>query len=64
MTADSHGLVTVAGFAVSPAGNRLILRPVAGGELPADGVPTGNLTYQNVTQVTLPPFSAAVLLAE
>ena len=34
-----------------------------GGELPSGGVPTGSLTYQSVTQVTLPPFTAAVLLS-
>ncbi len=33
-----------------------------GGSLPANGVPTGSLSYQLVTSVTLPPFSAAVLL--
>jgi hypothetical protein len=30
VAADTYGLVTVAGFAVSPGGNRLILRPAAG----------------------------------
>ena len=33
-----------------------------GGTLPANGVPTGSLSYQTVTSVTLPPYSAAVLL--
>ena len=33
-----------------------------GGTLPANGIPTGSLTYQAVTSVTLPPYSAAVLL--
>lgn len=33
-----------------------------GGDLPEDGIPTGTLTWQAVSQVTLQPFSAAVLL--
>ena len=33
-----------------------------GGTLPANGIPTGSLSYQTVTSVTLPPYSAAVLL--
>lgn len=33
-----------------------------GGEVPATGIPTGSLTYRAVTSVTLPPYSAAVLL--
>ena len=36
--------------------------PSGGGEVPVSGQPTGSLTYQAVTSVTLPPFSAAVLL--
>jgi len=33
-----------------------------GGEVPANGKPTGRVTYKNVTKVTLPPYSAAILL--
>ncbi|MBI3961338.1 MAG: hypothetical protein HY335_01195 [Deinococcus sp.] len=33
-----------------------------GGEVPASGVPSGSISYQAVTSVTLPPYSAAVLL--
>jgi PKD repeat protein len=33
-----------------------------GGNLPENAVPTGTLTYQAVTQVILPPFTAAILL--
>lgn len=33
-----------------------------GGAVGADGVPTGSLTYQSVASVTLPPYTAAVLL--
>jgi hypothetical protein len=35
-----------------------------GGDLPADGVPTGSVTYRAVTSISLPPYSAAVLLNE
>jgi hypothetical protein len=33
-----------------------------GGFVPENGIPTGSVSYQAVSQVTLPPYSAAVLL--
>ena len=33
-----------------------------GGAVPSDGVPTGSLSYTDVTSLTLPAYSAAVLL--
>ena len=38
------------------------LMTVSGGTVGEDGVPPGSLTYQNVTSVTLAPYSAVVLL--
>ncbi|MFZ4849823.1 MAG: putative glycoside hydrolase [Caldilinea sp.] len=38
------------------------VQPEGGGPVGADGVPTGSLTVQSVTTVSLPPYSAAVLL--
>jgi len=32
-----------------------------GGIVPDNGIPTGNISYKPVNQVTLLPFSAAVL---
>lgn len=37
-------------------------KPSGGGVVPANGVPTGTLTYRNVTKVTLPPYTAAIIL--
>ncbi|MBU6349689.1 MAG: hypothetical protein KGS73_06020 [Chloroflexi bacterium] len=39
-----------------------LAQPNGGGPVGADGVPTGSLTFQSVTTVSLPPYSAAVLL--
>ena len=39
-----------------------LVQPDGGGPVGADGVPTGSLTFQSVTSVSLPPYSAAVLL--
>ncbi len=37
-------------------------QPTGGGRVPPDGIPTGSLDYTPCTSVTLPPYSAAVLL--
>ena len=39
-----------------------LVQPSGGGTVGEDGVPPGSLTYQNVTSVTLAPYSAVVLL--
>ncbi|HHW86218.1 MAG TPA: hypothetical protein GX400_08410 [Chloroflexi bacterium] len=39
-----------------------LAQPRGGGPVGEDGAPTGSLTYQTVTSVSLPPNSAAVLL--
>jgi hypothetical protein len=39
-----------------------LAQPSGGGTVGEDGVPTGSLSYQSVTSVSLPPYSAAVLL--
>ncbi|MEW5873095.1 MAG: putative glycoside hydrolase [Chloroflexota bacterium] len=41
-----------------------LAQPEGGGALPADGVPTGALSYTAVTQISLPPVSALILLDE
>lgn len=43
-------------------GTYYLAQPAGGGEVPADGVPTSSIGYLPVNQVTLPPFSAAVLM--
>lgn len=47
---------------VNLGGTFRLVQPNGGGPVGTDGVPTGALTYQSVTSVSLPPYSAAVLL--
>ncbi|MBI3959746.1 MAG: hypothetical protein HY328_13130 [Chloroflexi bacterium] len=39
-----------------------LAQPSGGGAVPENGIPTGTVTYQAVTQVVLPPYTAVVLL--
>jgi hypothetical protein len=55
---DGTGITRV----VNLGGTYYLARTNGGGEVPESGVPTGSVSYQAVTQVTLPPFTAAVLL--
>jgi hypothetical protein len=45
-------------------GTYYLVQPKGGGTIPDNGVPTGTLSYQAVTRVTIPPYSAAILLNE
>lgn len=47
---------------VDLGGTYYLAQTSGGGEVPASGVPTGSVSYQPVSSVTLPPYSAAVLL--
>jgi hypothetical protein len=46
---------------VNLGGTYYLAQTSGGGEVPESGVPTGSVSYQAVTQVRLPPFTAAVL---
>lgn len=47
---------------VNLGGTFRLVQPSGGGTVGEDGVPTGSLSYQSVTSVSLPPYSAVVLL--
>jgi len=47
---------------VNLGGTYYLAKTSGGGILPASGAPTGTVTYEGVTHVTLPPYSTAVLL--
>ena len=49
---------------VNLGGTYYLPRTSGGGTVPTSGMPTGAVTYQATTRVTLPPYSAAVLLNE
>ncbi len=51
-----------AAITVNLGGTFRRVQPNGGGPVGEDGVPTGSLTYQSVTSVSLPPYTAAVLL--
>jgi len=51
-----------AAITVNLGGTFRRMQPNGGGPVGEDGVPTGSLTYQTVTSVSLPPYSATVLL--
>jgi hypothetical protein len=45
-------------------GTFYLAQPSGGGAVPGNGIPTGTVTYQAVTQVVLPPYTAVVLLQQ
>jgi len=47
---------------VNLGGNYYLAQTSGGGFVPENGIPTGSVSYQAVNQITLPPYSAAVLL--
>ena len=47
---------------VALGGTYYLAETSGGGEVPADGARPGSVSYSPVTSVTLPPYSAAVLL--
>jgi hypothetical protein len=47
---------------VNLGGTYYLAQTSGGGFVPENGIPTGSVSYQAVNQVTLPPYSAAVLL--
>jgi len=49
---------------VNLGGTYYLAQTSGGGTVSPSGIPTGEVTYQATTQVTLPPYSAAVLLNE
>jgi hypothetical protein len=49
---------------VNLGGTYYLAQTSGGGTVPASGIPTGAVTYRATTQITLPPYSAAVLLNE
>ena len=49
---------------VNLGGTYKMAQPSGGGAVPENGIPTGSLAYQAVSNVTLPPYSAAVFLNE
>lgn len=46
---------------INLGGTYYLTQTRGGGPVPVSGVPTGEVTYQAVTRVSLPPYSAAVL---
>ncbi|MBI4468485.1 MAG: hypothetical protein HY650_04080, partial [Acidobacteria bacterium] len=55
---DGTGVTRTVNF----SGTRYLAEPGGGGVVPASGVPDGVVRFRPVTEVTLPPFSTAVLL--
>jgi len=49
---------------VDLGGSFHLVHTSGGGALPPSGVPGGTLTFETVTSVTLPPYSAAVVLTQ
>lgn len=45
-------------------GTYFLVKSNGGGSVPENGIPTGNLTYEAVTHVTLPPATAVILLKQ
>lgn len=46
---------------ITLGGTYYLAQTSGGGEVPVNGIPTGSITYQAVTSLNLPPYSAAVL---